>query len=264
MIDKNKLGNDLARIREISPLVHNITNYVAMNFTANALLAVGASPVMSHAVEETEEMVSIANSLVINIGTLDPYWVEGMKRAAAKAYELGKPWVLDPVGAGATSYRTRTALGLIEKFHPSIIRGNGSEIMALTNYSIKSKGVDSSASSESALQSAQQLAKETGSVVVISGATDFITDGSRIECVKNGSGLMTKVTAMGCTASSMVGVFAAINNDPFEAAAHAMALISICGEIAAEKCPSPGSLQTNFVDELFTITPNELANSLKQ
>ncbi len=264
MLDKDKLGNDLIKIREVSPLVHNITNYVAMNFTANALLAVGASPVMSHAVEEVEEMVSIAGSLVINIGTLDAYWVDGMRKAASKAHELGKPWVLDPVGAGATAYRTRTALELIDDYHPSIIRGNGSEIMALTSYDTKSKGVDSSATSESALQSALRLAEKSGSVVIISGATDFITDGTRIECVKNGSELMTKVTAMGCTASSMVGAFAAINGNPFEASAHAMALMSICGEIAADKHPSPGSLQTSFVDELFSITPNELANRLKQ
>lgn len=264
MIDEVKLGDDLIKIRENAPLVHNITNYVAMNFTANALLAVGASPVMSHAVEEVEEMVSIASSLVINIGTLDASWVEGMRKAAETANRIRKPWILDPVGAGATTYRTKTALDLIEDFRPSVIRGNGSEIMALTNYAIKSKGVDSSASSDSARQSARQLAQKTGAVVVISGATDYITDGERMECVRNGSELMTKVTAMGCTASSMVGVFAAINDNPFEASAHAMALMSICGEIAAGKCASPGSLLTNFVDELYNITPNELAQRLHQ
>ena len=253
-MNRNNLKRDLALIREKSPLVHNITNYVAMNFSANALLAIGASPVMAHAVEEMDDMVSIASALVINIGTLDAEWVRGMLAAGRAAHRLGKPIVLDPVGAGATPYRTQTAWEIIRECHPTIIRGNASEIMALVNADIRSKGVDSSQSSDDALESAKQLAQMTGAVVVISGPTDYITDGTRVETVTNGSPLMTRVTAMGCTASSMVGAFAGVNPDAFEAALHAMAVMGICGERAVAKKAAPGSLLTNFVDELYEIT----------
>ena len=254
------LKRDLALVRAQSPLVHNITNYVAMNFSANALLAIGASPVMAHAVEEMEDMVGIASALVINIGTLDAEWVRGMLCAGRAAHRMGKPIVLDPVGAGATPYRTATAWEIIRECRPTIIRGNASEIMALVNADITSKGVDSSQSSDDALESAKQLALSTGAVVVISGATDYITDGTRTETITNGSPLMTRVTAMGCTASSMVGAFAGINPDAFEAALHGMAVMGVCGELAVAKSPVPGTLLTHFVDALYTITPEELAS----
>ena len=261
-MNQEHLKRDLVLVRTKSPLVHNITNYVAMNFSANALLAIGASPVMAHAVEEMEDMVGIASALVINIGTLDAEWVRGMLAAGRAAHRSGKPIVLDPVGAGATPYRTETAWQIIHECHPTIIRGNASEIMALVNADIKSKGVDSTASSDDAVESARQLAKITGAVVVISGATDYITDGTRTETITYGSPLMTLVTAMGCTASSMVGAFAGINPDPFEASLHGMAVMGICGERAVAKMAAPGSLLTNFVDELYTITPEQLGEHI--
>lgn len=264
MINKENLGRDLAALREKSPLVHNITNYVAMNFSANALLAVGASPVMAHAVEEMESMVAIASALVINIGTLDAQWVEGMLAAGRAAHFMGKPIVLDPVGAGATPYRTRIAWQIINECHPTVIRGNASEIMALVNADIKSKGVDSTVSSDNAVEYAKELAQRTASVVVISGATDYITDGVRVETISNGSPLMTLVTAMGCTATSMVGAFVAVNADPFEASLHAMALMGVCGEKAISEVAAPGTLLTNFVDTLYNITPQELMESVRQ
>ena len=257
-MNKEHLMKDLAILREKSPLVHNITNYVAMNFSANALLAIGASPVMAHAVEEMEDMVSIASSLVINIGTLDAEWVRGMLAAGHAAHQQRKPIVLDPVGVGATPYRTQTAWQIIRECHPTIIRGNASEIMALVNADIRSKGVDSSMNSDDAVEAARQLAKTTSAVVVISGPTDYITDGTHVETVTYGSPLMTRVTAMGCTASSIVGAFAAINPNPLEAATHAMAVMGICGERAVATKAAPGSLLTNFVDELYTTTPELL------
>lgn len=263
-MNKENLKRDLTLVRECSPLVHNITNYVAMNFSANALLAVGASPVMAHAVEEMEDMVSIASALVINIGTLDAGWVEGMLAAGRAAHHLGKPIVLDPVGAGATPYRTEVAWQIIHECHPTIIRGNGSEIMALVNADIKSKGVDSSQNSDDALESAKQLAQLARAVVVISGATDYITDGVRVETITNGSPLMTLVTAMGCTASSMVGAFAGVNSDAFEAALHGMAVMGVCGEMAVAQNASPGSLLANFVDTLYAITPQTLADRVNK
>ena len=264
MIDKELLKADLQAVREKSPLVHNIINYVGMNFAANALLAVGASPVMAHAVEEMKDMTAIAGALTINIGTLDAQWIEGMLAAGKAMNARGGVTVLDPVGAGATPYRTDTAWKIILECHPTIIRGNGSEIMALMNADIKSKGVDSSASSTDALESAKWLAKNTGAVVVISGATDYITDGERVEQLTNGVPMMTLVTAMGCTATTMVGAFAAVNPDPFQAALHAMALMGVAGEIAARDVKGPGSLLTAFNDTLYNITPETLAATVRQ
>lgn len=265
MINFDELKKDFRAVREKSPLVHNITNYVAMNFSANALLAAGASPVMAHAAEEVADMATIAGALVINIGTLDAGWVESMIIAGKAKHAQGGVIVLDPVGAGATAYRTKTAWRIIEECHPDIIRGNASEIMALLNADIKSKGVDSSCSSHDAVESAVKLAERTGAVVVISGETDYITDGKRIETISNGSPMMPYVTAMGCTASSMVGAFAAVNpSNLLEASLHAMALMGVAGEMAAAKSAGPGSLLTNFVDTLYNITEKELAETVRQ
>lgn len=265
MINIEQLKENFRAVREKSPLVHNITNYVAMNFSANALLAAGASPVMAHAAEEVAEMSAIAGALVINIGTLDEEWVESMLLAGKTKHEAGGIVVLDPVGVGATSYRTKTAWRIIEECHPDIIRGNASEIMALLDADIKSKGVDSSCCSSDAVDSAIKLAERTGAVVVISGETDYVTDGKRVETISNGSKMMPYVTAMGCTASSMVGAFAAVNSSyHLEASLHAMALMGVAGEIAAAKSEGPGSLLTNFVDTLYNITEDQLAEAVRQ
>ena len=264
MINKDRLKENFRAVREKSPLVHNITNYVAMNFSANALLAAGASPVMAHAADEVADMAMIAGALVINIGTLDAEWVDSMLKAGKAKHEAGGVVILDPVGVGATAYRTETAWRIIEECHPDIIRGNASEIMALINSDIKSKGVDSSCSSDDAVESAKKLAVRTGSIVVISGETDYVTDGSRVETIANGSLMMPRVTAMGCTASSMVGAFAAVNPDLFEASLNAMALMGVAGEIAALNSAGPGSLLTNFVDTLYNITEDELAQTVRQ
>lgn len=262
MINKTDLVKDFNAVKSQSPLIHNITNFVVMNNTANALLAVGASPVMAHAVNEVEEMVGIASSLVINIGTLNDDWIEGMKKAGCAAHNRNIPLILDPVGAGATSYRTKTALDIIALCHPSIIRGNGSEIMALVNASIKTKGVDSSADSDRALSAAKFLAGKFNCVVVISGPTDYITDGNRVQTVKNGSTMMTKVTGLGCSASAMVGAFAAVNLNQFDAAVHAMAIMSIAGERAAAYSKGTGSMQVNFLDELYQLSDDMIEKTL--
>lgn len=264
MINKDRLKENFRAVREKSPLVHNITNYVAMNFSANALLAAGASPVMAHAADEVADMAMIAGALVINIGTLDAEWVASMLKAGKAKHKAGGIVILDPVGVGATTYRTETAWRMIDECHPDIIRGNASEIMALMNADVKSKGVDSSCSSDDAVESARKLAVRTGSIVVISGETDYVTDGSRVETIANGSRMMPRVTAMGCTASSMVGAFAAVNPDLFEASLNAMALMGVAGEIAALNSAGPGSLLANFVDTLYNITEEELAQTVRQ
>lgn len=253
-----RLASALGAVRAKSPLVHNITNYVAMNNSANALLAIGASPVMAHWTDEMEEMTAIAGALVINIGTLDKEWIEGMFAAGRAARRRGVPIVLDPVGAGATSQRTATALRLIEECKPTVIRGNGSEIMALVNADIKSKGVDSSASSHDALSAAKTLAHNTGAVVVISGATDYITDGTTIHTVEGGDPIMTSVTGLGCTSTALVGAFLAVERDAMVAATSAMAVMSLAGERAASYSKGSGSMQVNFLDELYNLTPEKL------
>ena len=247
------LLNDLKLIREKSPLVHNITNYVVMNNTANGLLALGASPVMAHAPEEVEEMVAIASALVINMGTLSKHWVEAMLKAGKKAKERGIPVIFDPVGAGATSYRSQTATIIINECKPDIIRGNGSEIMSLAKSNIATKGVDSTANSESALEMGKDLAQKTGAVISISGQEDFITDGKNVNTVKFGSPMMPKVTGLGCTASAITGAFAAVNKNLLEAATNAMTIMGFAGEIAAKKSDGPGSLQINFLDTIFNF-----------
>lgn len=257
-ISKEQLSAALTAVRAKSPLVHNITNYVVMNNSANALLAIGASPVMAHWKDEMDEMTSIAGALVINIGTLDGEWVEGMKAAGVAASRRGVPVVLDPVGAGATSQRTAVALELIALCHPAIIRGNASEIMALVDASVKSKGVDSCASSNDALAAAKRLASEAGSVVVISGETDYITDGEIVYTVEGGHPIMTSVTGMGCTATALVGAFAAVESDPMIAATSAMAVMSLVGERAAANARGNGSMQMHFLDELYNLTSETL------
>ena len=257
-ISNDVLSAAIAAVRTKSPLVHSITNYVVMNNSANALLSIGASPVMAHWKDEMEEMTAIAGALVINIGTLDTEWIEGMKAAGLAASRRGTPIVLDPVGAGATSQRTNAAWEIINLCHPTIIRGNGSEIMALVDANVKSKGVDSSASSDDALSAAKKLAAETGAVVVISGETDYITNGTDVFNVEGGNPIMTSVTGMGCTATALVGAFAAVEADPMVAATAAMAVMSLAGERAAVNARGNGSMQMHFLDELYNLTPETL------
>jgi len=251
------------RIRSRAPLVHNITNYVVMNTTANALLAIGASPVMAHAEQEVEDMVGIAAALVINIGTLNEEWTKSMFMAARRAKQRRIPVILDPVGAGATPYRTRTARQLLEAISPSIIRANASETMALVTEEKLTKGVDSTASSDHALDAARILSDQFGSVVCVSGEKDYIIAGSRMIVVGNGHPLMTRVTGLGCTASALCGAFAAGGSDLADSTAHAMAVMGIAGEIAGEIAAGPGSMQMRFLDALYRLSFEDIDERLK-
>jgi hydroxyethylthiazole kinase len=257
------LFSDLTRIRTEAPLVHNITNYVVMNTTANALLAVGASPVMAHAVPEVEEMVGLARALVLNIGTLSGPWIEAMLLAGRAARRRGIPIVLDPVGSGATHLRTETALRLLEEVRPSIVRGNASEIASLVSGEGGTKGVDSTRASEATVAHAQVLAGLWSCAVVVSGATDVIVGDGTVLRVRNGHPMMTRVTGMGCIASALTGAFAAVNPTAVRAAAHAMALMGIAGEMAAERAEGPGTLQVLFLDALSRIGEADITRRLK-
>lgn len=258
-VSTESIWRDLVKIRKSAPLVHNITNYVVMNPTANALLALGASPVMAHALEEAAEMVTMAGALVVNIGTLSPAWVQGMHRAILRAKELQIPVVLDPVGAGATPYRNRTLCELLEKGGADIIRGNASEIQAMVDAEATTRGVDSSAAAEESLQAAQTLAERERCTVCVSGAVDYIVNGEQVYQVHNGDPLMTRVTGMGCTASAYCGAFAAVNPHFPAAAAHAMAIMGIAGELAMERACGPGSLQLHFIDAVYNLNREQIA-----
>jgi len=263
LIDTNTVWKDIENIRERAPLVHNITNYVVMNSTANALLALGASPVMAHASEEVEDMVGIAGALVINIGTLSGPWVNAMGKAAQAAKTRGIPIILDPVGAGATALRTDTSLALIQKGCPAVIRGNASEIRALYSAEQETKGVDSRHSSEDALEAAQQLSKQLDAVVSVSGEVDVIVSGSQVVRTANGHPMMPRVTGLGCTASALTGAFAAVNTNTLLAAAHAMAVMGIAGEMAAEKSSGPASLQMHFLDALYQMREEDIRTRIR-
>nr|WP_315031383.1 hydroxyethylthiazole kinase [uncultured Chryseobacterium sp.] len=250
-------------VRQTSPLVHNITNFVVMNNTANALLAVGASPIMAHAKSEIREMINIAHSVVINIGTLDEYWSESMLMAAETANAIHKPWVLDPVGAGATSFRDQILHQLLQ-YHPTVIRGNASEIIALAKINTTvTKGVDSTADSNDAIGAAQILANQYHTIVCISGETDIILSPDQNFLIKNGHPLMTKVTGLGCSATAIAAAFIGCSEDKVQGVAAAMALLGISGELAAQESKGPGSLQVNLIDKLYNITEEEFIHHIK-
>lgn len=257
------LWNHIQTVRTQSPLVHNITNFVVMNNTANALLAIGASPIMAHAHAEVQDMTGICQALVINIGTLDQYWVQSMLLAAQHAQKLNKPWILDPVGAGATPYRDSTLSELLS-YKPTVIRGNASEILALARANTTpTKGVDSTAESNEAIEAAKQIAAEYGTLVCISGKTDIIVSKDKLIYLDNGHALMTRVTGLGCSATAIIGAFIAVIEDKTEALTAAMALFGICGELAAKKSKGPGTLQVLLLDKLHNITEKEFLQTIK-
>ena len=265
-------GEQLESVRRRSPLVHNITNLVVMHTTANALLALGASPVMAHAAEEVEEIVGLASALVLNIGTLSPPWVESMLLALRAANARSLPVVIDPVGAGASAYRTKTALELIAASSEAIVRGNASEIAALAGNAAKTKGVDSSMEAMAAKAAAAELALRHNCVVCVSGPTDIVTNGREFIAITGGSPLMTKVTGMGCTATTFCAAFAAIAENPDKAAGRktarmegtvsAMAVMSAAGSLAARDAAGPGSFFPAFLDRVSALSATELAQSV--
>jgi hydroxyethylthiazole kinase len=258
-----KAADNLKKVRERKPLIHNITNYVVMNYTANALLACGASPVMAHAIEEVEEMVSLAGALVLNIGTLTPLWVEAMLCAGKKANLLKVPIVFDPVGSGATRLRTDSAKRLTRELSVQVVRGNASEVLSLAKMDARTKGVDSLHSVEEAEGAAIALAKELKTALAITGRVDLITDGERIYKVHNGHEMMGRVTGTGCTATVMIGAFLAVDPDPVEAATTALAYFGLAGEWAAAHAKSPGTYQISLLDALFLIHEEGLQKGVK-
>lgn len=261
-INAESIVNDLNLIRETNPLIHNITNNVSMEWVANGLLALGAAPVMAHAPEEISEVVAIAQALVLNIGTLDAFTVESMKLALSAAKQMNIPVVLDPVGVGATSYRTRVARELLSQGGISVVRGNPSEICALIGGNPTTRGVETSLLPSEALEAAQKLFEEFGCVVVASGPDDVIVGPSQVMRIYNGTSMMAKVTGMGCFVTSVIGAFCAVQNDFTLATAHAMAYCCIVGERAAVDCPGIGSYKTAYLDCLNALNEEWISKLL--
>lgn len=247
MIDN--VQSTLSQIKSQNPLILCLTNYVTMDFVANSLLAVGAAPLMSESKNEIKELVTISNAVYLNIGTLDEAYMERALRAAEVASALNKPIILDPVGSGASTLRTTNALKLLDS--ANVVRGNASEILALCRADSTTKGVESLHAVAEATDQAKALAKNLNKIIVISGPTDYITDGERELSLSFGSSLMPLVTGMGCTLTAVVSAFAAIHSDWFTAASQATAFFSLCGQHANQSAQSPGSFRQEFIDNLY-------------
>ena len=261
---KNKKFSDIfADVRNKHPLIHHITNYVTVNDCANVTIATGAAPVMADAPEEVCEMVAVAGALVLNIGTLNEGQVESMILPGGMANDLRIPVVLDPVGAGATRFRTRTALRLLDELKITILKGNPGEIGVLAGAEANVRGVDSGGMSGDPVKTARKFAGVSGITVVISGATDIVTDGNRVLLVENGHPLMGRISGTGCMAASVTGAFAAVNDDPVIATAAALATFGIAGEKAAAYAHGPYSFRTALFDELAALRPEDLASCAK-
>ena len=260
---KTYIGNLLENVRERAPLVHHITNYVTVNDCANITLSIGASPVMADDINEVEAMTSIASSLVINIGTLNSRTVECMIKAGKKANEVGIPVILDPVGAGATPYRTKVAKTIMDNIELAVIRGNLSEIKTLYGINTKTKGVDSlyDTSIKDELEKGKLLAKDfskrVGSLIAITGAVDIVTDGKMIYTVENGHKIMSKITGTGCMCSSLIGSYLGTNEDNLLAALSGVVSMGISGELAYESLKEgegTGTFKVKLMDNIYNLS----------
>jgi hydroxyethylthiazole kinase len=246
----------LRELRERRPLVHQITNYVVMNETANATLALGALPVMAHAPEEVAEMASAAGALVLNIGTLSEHWVEAMLLAGKAA---AGPIVLDPVGAGATRYRTDTATRLLDELDIAVVRGNSAEIATLAGREAEIRGVEAIGTADGGGELARAAAEILGTVTAVTGPVDHVSDGESVIAVSNGHELLGMVSGTGCMATAVTGAFlAAKPQEPLEAAAEALAAFGLAGEDAARDARGPGTFHAALYDALYNLDPATL------
>ena len=260
------LWADIATVRQNKPLVHCITNLVVTNFTANVLLACGAAPVMAHAHEEVQDMAGIAQGLLLNIGTLDPYWVQSMRLAFAAAQKRGIPVVIDPVGAGATPYRNQALEELLQQGMPAVVRGNASEVMSMAHVAITSRGVESSANVNDALGAARALAARTQGTVCVSGEVDHIlhVDG-RHASLHNGHEWLTRITGVGCALTALIAAVCSVQPDHWRATITGMAWMGIAGEIAFDKTQHAGigSMAVALLDALQQLREEDVAARLR-
>lgn len=259
IIAPSRVGAELARMRSIRPLVQCITNDVVQEISANVLLAAGMSPAMVPGEEEAADFARFAaDALLCNVGTPKAATVASMKAAAAAMNECGKPWSLDPVGAGGTAWRDRAISELVD-LHPTVIRGNGSEILAVAGFAHSYKGVDSMDSSASAADAAVALAQRSQGIVCVSGETDYITDGRRMVCAKGGNVMVTLVVGTGCSLSALAAGFAAKAGDPLLSTAACCQYVKRAAEAAGKTAKAPGSFHTAYIDALYGLQPGDFA-----
>jgi len=252
-----------ARVRELHPMIHHITNSVVMNFTANITLAMGAAPVMAPSIAESAEMAGYAGALLLNIGTINPELLESMISAGRAANEKDIPIILDPVGAGATKLRTEAISTILSELNIAVVRGNAGEILSLAGTSGGVRGVDSLTTGEGSEDVFSAFAEETGIVTAVSGPVDFITNGADWVKVHNGNPLMTSITGTGCGATTAAACFAASGTPLLQSVAAGIACYNIAGEITAENCKGPGSFVPEFIDQLASLDSDTIAKRLR-
>ncbi len=252
-----------ARVREVHPMIHHITNSVVMNFTANITLAMGAAPVMAPSIAESAEMAGYAGALLLNIGTINPELLESMISAGRAANANNIPVILDPVGAGATKLRTDAISTILSELKIAVVRGNAGEILSLAGTTGGVRGVDSLTTGEGSEEVFSSFAAETGIITAVSGQTDFITDGTDWIKVYNGNRLMTSITGTGCGATTAAACFASSCTPLLQSVAAGIACYNIAGEIAAENCKGPGSFVPEFIDQLASLDSDTIAKKLR-
>ncbi|OAM26708.1 MULTISPECIES: hydroxyethylthiazole kinase [Eikenella] len=254
----------LDQVRARNPLVHNITNIVSANFSANGLLAIGASPIMADSVDEMDELAAASSAVVLNIGTLNVHKVEAMLAAGKSANRAGVPVVLDPVGAGFTALRRDTTARLLREIRFAAVRGNAGEMAHIAGVAWQAKGVDAGSGSADLQEIAQRIAQQHGCIAAISGETDYVSDGSRTAKLNNGTPLFPKVTASGCLLSTVVGAFAAVAapGDMLHAVAEACTVYAVAGELAAQglQDTQSGSFAVSLIDHLGSISARQAAD----
>lgn len=244
------------RVRHVRPLVQCMTNDVVQEITANVLLASGASPAMVVAEQESADFAAIANALLINVGTVTDASLPAMRKAVASANRHNTPWVLDPVAAGILSYRDAFIAELLEQ-HPTVVRGNASEILAVTGHGSGGKGVDTTDTSDAALTAAVELAKTRKTIVCVTGESDYVTDGERIVRIEGGTERTTLVVGTGCSLSALVAAFVGASDTPFEACAAACLLAKKAAEYADTHSIGPGTFKAAYIDGLSMISSME-------
>lgn len=254
-----KTAKNWSLIKDEKPLVHHITNFVVMNETANVTLALGALPVMAHAIEEVEEMVSLASVLNLNIGTLTPEWVDSMIKAGQKANEMGVPVILDPVGAGATTFRTQSAQRILREVDVSVVRGNAGEVSILAGYGGEVRGVETAQAAQNTSQVAKDYALKKSLVVAITGQIDVVSDGNRVAKISNGDAMLTTITGTGCMATTVIAAFLGVEKDTYLATVGGLVAFGLAGEKAASYTQSkPGSFHVALYNALASLNPGEI------
>lgn len=256
-----EISDVVAAVRRRAPLVHCLTAAVSMNLVADALLAAGARPMMTETIDEAPDVVRRADAVLANLGTLSTDGRAGIPATVEVAVALGLPWVLDPAAVGPSPVRIGLAQDLLRR-GPSVVRANASEVLVLAGKSAGGRGADSTDRSEDALQAARGLARETGAVVAISGAVDVITDGQQELRLHNGHPMLTRVTGTGCALGALTAACCAVA-EPITAAVAATAWLAVAGEHAARRARGPGSFKIELLDELFALTPGDLAQELR-